>query len=256
MGMQFEGSNIVVTGGASGIGKGMCERFATLGAAHVVVADLNLEAAEAVAASIGGTAVQCDVTDAASVEAMVAASIEAMGHIDLFCANAGIGVGGGIDADEDMWTLSMEVNVMGVVRSARAVVPHMTERGGGTLLITASAAGLTTGPVSFNYAVSKHAALGAAEWLALHHGPTIAVSALCPTIVDTPMMSDFGDVIMEPLTVDQVVDSAVEGLEAGSFLITPMPMALDMFRAKANDIDAFHNNMRTRLSDSGAKFGP
>ncbi len=256
MGTQIEGSSVVVTGGASGIGKGLCERFAALGAAHVVVADLNLEAAQAVADAIGGTAVHCDVTDDASVRALIAASIEAMGHIDLFCANAGIGVGGGIDVDDDTWSLTMDVNVMGVIRSARAVIPHMTERGGGTLLITASAAALTTGPVSFNYAVSKHAALGAAEWLALHHGPTIAVSALCPTIVDTPMLPDFGDVIMQPLTVDQVVDSTIEGLEAGSFMITPMPMALDMFRAKANDFDGFHETMRGRLTDSGSKFGP
>ena len=135
----------------------------------MVVADLDLVAAEAVATQIGGTAIACDVGNDDAVRALVATAIDTMGHVDLFCANAGVGSGGGLDTGDEAWELSFQVNVMGVVRAARAVIPHMTERGGGNFLVTASAAGLFTGPVSFNYATSKHAAIGVAESLAIHH---------------------------------------------------------------------------------------
>jgi len=128
----------------------------------------------------------------------------------------------------------------------------MESRGGGAFVITASAAGLTTGPTSFNYATSKHAAIGVAEWLAINHGPQIAVSAICPTLVDTPMASEFGTVLKQVLSVDAVVDSAVEGIESGRFLITPEPMALDMLQAKAQDYDGFLSNMQQRIAELGS----
>lgn len=252
--MQISGSNVIVTGGASGIGRGMSERFAALGAAHVIVADLDQAAAQAVASGIGGTAVAVDVTDDSSVRSLVTTGLDTMGHVDLFCANAGIGQGGALDTDDAMWERSFQVNVMGVVRSARAVIPHMTERGGGNFLVTASAAGLFTGPVSFNYATSKHAAIGVAEWLAIHH-PTITVSALCPTVVDTPMLPEFGETIVEPLTVDQVIDATVDGLETGEFLITPTPDTAAMFQAKAADWNGFFDGLRSRLAGVGKVFG-
>ena len=245
--MEIEGSNIVVTGGASGIGKGMCERFAALGG-HVVVADLDGSGAQSVAEDIGGMAVACDVADQDSVDALVASAVEALGHIDLFCANAGVGVGAGLETPLEHWDLNMAVNVMGPVHGARAVIPHMTERGGGSFMVTASGAGLITGPVSFNYAVSKHAAVGVAEWLAINHGPQIKVSCLCPTIVDTPMIDHFGPGMVEPLTVEEVVDAVVEGLAAESFLILPSPQPLGMFQMKAQDYDGFIAGIQQRLA--------
>lgn len=245
--MQIDRSNIVVTGGASGIGKGMCERFAALGAS-VVVADLDGDGAQAVAEDIGGIAVTCDVADQESVTELVESAIASLGHIDLFCANAGVGVGGGIDAPLELWDLNVAVNVMGPVHAARAVIPHMTQRGGGSLMITGSAAGLITGPVSFNYAVSKHAAIGVAEWLAINYGPQIKVSCLCPTIVDTPMIDHFGRGMVEPLTVDEVVDAVVEGLADERFLILPSPGPLDMFQMKAQDYDGFIAGVQQRLA--------
>ncbi len=245
--MSIEGSNIIVTGGASGIGKGMCERFSSLGAANIVVADLNIAGAEAIAAGIGGTARSCDVTSDSSVAALVGDTIDDVGHIDYFFANAGIGTGGNLDVSDEIWDLSWKVNVMGPAIAARHVIPHMETRGGGTFVVTASAAGLNTGPVSFNYAVSKHGAIGVAEWLAINHGPTITVHAICPTVVDTPMIADFGDVMFQALSVDDVVDSVIAGLDAGTFIIAPNENPMQMFQAKASDWDGFLVNLQQRM---------
>lgn len=245
---DVSGSTVVVTGGASGIGRGLCERFAADGAAKVVVADLNLDGAEAVADAIDGIAVHCDAGDESSVQALIETAIGAMGHIDIFCANAGVAPGGGLDVSDELWDLSWRVNVRGPILAARNVIPHMTKRGGGAFVITASSAGLTTGPTSFNYATSKHAVVGVAEWLAINHGPTIAVSAICPTIVDTPMAPEFGATLVQPMSVETVVDATIEGIAAGNFLITPAPMALDGFRAKAQDYDGFLAQMQDRVT--------
>jgi NAD(P)-dependent dehydrogenase (short-subunit alcohol dehydrogenase family) len=244
--MTIDGATVVVTGGASGIGKGMCERFASMGA-NVVVADLNLDGALEVAGAIGGTARQCDVTSDDSVAALVNETIADAGRIDYFFANAGVGVGGDISASDELWELSWKVNVLGPAIAARHVVPHMEAQGGGTFVVTASAAGLNTGPVSFNYAVSKHAAIGVAEWLSINHGPTVKVQTICPTIVDTPMAPDFGEVMFQPLSGDDVVDSIVAGLEAGTFIIAPNDQPMAMFQAKANDYDGFLANLQQRV---------
>lgn len=246
--MSIAGSNVVVTGGASGIGQGLCERFVALGAANVVVADLNLEGATQVAEVIGGTARRCDVTDDESVGSLVGETIAEIGHIDYFFANAGVGVGGELDASDELWEMTWQVNVMGPVLAARHVIPHMEERNEGTFVVTASSAGLTTGPVAFNYAVTKHAAIGVAEWLAINHGTTIKVHAVCPTIVDTPMAAEFGQVLFQPMTVEEVADSVIDGLEAGTFIIAPGPKPMEMFRAKANDWDSFIVNMQERVA--------
>lgn len=243
----MHGQTIIVTGGASGIGKGMSERFSSLGA-HVVVADLAMGNATEVASAIGGTARHCDVTDDASVAALVTDTIADHDRIDGFFANAGVGTGGGLDASNELWDLTWKVNVMGPVIAARHVIPHMEEHGGGRFVITASAAGLNTGPVSFNYAVSKHGAVGVAEWLAINHGPTITVQAICPTIVDTPMASEFGEVMFQALSVHDVVDSVVAGLEAGTFIIAPNEQPMTMFQAKANDYDGFLGNLQQRIA--------
>lgn len=249
--MDIHGSNVVITGGASGIGAGMARRFASLGAKQVVIADLDESGATTVAeevSSLGavGVAVACDATSESSVASLVERA-SAAGPIDLFCANAGVGAGGGLDTSLETWDLTLRVNVLGPVIAAKHVIPLMESNGGGTFLITASAAGLITGPTGFNYAVSKHAAVGVAEWLALNHSATVTVSCLCPTLVETPMAVHF-DGLQGAMTVDDVVDAAVDGLADDRFLILPAPMPLTALRAKADDYDGFIKNMSEMIA--------
>src|SRR5579863_10458303 len=180
-GVKLQDKVVVVTGGGSGIGRALCRRFAAEGAKAIVVADLNVDAAHAVADEIGGTAIACDVSREADVAQLVGDTLARHGVIDLFCSNAGIAVDGDENTPTAEWERCWDVNVMAHVYAARAVLPGMLARGGGYLLQTVSAAGLLTHPQSATYAVTKHASLAFAEWLSIAYGDRgIKVSALCP----------------------------------------------------------------------------
>jgi len=243
---------VVVTGGGNGIGRALCRRFAVEGAKAVVVADINAESAAQVATEIGGTAIGCDVSREAEVVALVTRTIAQHGGIDLFCSNAGIAVNGDEHTADAEWARCWDVNVMAHVYAARAVVPHMLERGGGYLLQTVSAAGLLTHPQSATYAVTKHASLAFAEWLSMTYGDRgITVSALCPQGVKTDMLlrseaqatrrSFLIDSALEP---EQVADDVVKGLEAGRFLILPHGEVAEYVRRKATDHERWLRGMR------------
>ena len=249
--MTLIGKVVVVTGGAHGIGRALCERFAAEGAATVVVADIDHAAAEKVAREMeGGQAVRCNVASEAEVAALVDGVIRQHNRIDLFCSNAGIGVPGGCDAPNHDWDRIWEINVMAHVFACRAVLPSMLARGEGYLLQTVSAAGLLSQIGSAPYAVTKHAALALAEWLAITYGDQgIKVSALCPQGVRTAMLEQ-SDVqtkaILDAgaLTPEQVAEAVVQGLAAGQFLILPHPEVLEYFRRKASDYDRWIRGMR------------
>src|SRR3954454_3266202 len=190
--MELAGKHVIVTGGASGIGAALCERFAAEGARGVVVADRDADGAVAVAARIGAQALAAsvDVGVEADVQQLVERATDAFGPVDLFCSNAGILVNGGLEASNDDWQRIWQVNVMAHVYAARAVVPAMLARGEGYLLQTVSAAGLLTSLGTAPYAVTKHGALGLAEWLAITHGDAgLKVSCLCPQGVRTGMLA-------------------------------------------------------------------
>src|SRR6476646_9701167 len=142
--MKLTGKVVVVTGGANGIGRALCRRFAAEGARGVVVADVEVDRAAAVAIEIGGIAVEPDVRREADLARVVARATEAYGPIDLFCSNAGIGVPGGVEALDEDWQRIWEINVRAHIYAARAVLPAMLARGHGYLLQNASAAGLLT----------------------------------------------------------------------------------------------------------------
>ena len=248
--MKLAGKVAVVTGGASGIGRALCRRFKADGARGVVVADLDGAGAQAAASEIGGIAVAVDVSREADVTGLVERATEAYGGIDLFCSNAGLAMEGGVETSDADWQRIWGVNFMAHVYAARAVLPGMLARGEGYLLQTASAAGLLTQIGSAPYAVTKHAAVALAEWLAMTYGDRgIRVSCLCPQGVRTNMLAGaehgVGRMLLEgALEPDQVADAVLSGLEAERFLILPHPEVGDYFRRKADDYDRWLRGMR------------
>ncbi|HSO97388.1 MAG TPA: SDR family oxidoreductase, partial [Solirubrobacteraceae bacterium] len=232
--MELRDRCVVITGAGSGIGRAMAERFAIEGSRRLILADVNLEAVQQVAAAIGPTAlaVRTDVGVEAEIQALVAQATEAAGPVDLFCSNAGIGgPPGGPEAGDEAWDQIWRINVMAHIWAARALVPTMTERGEGYLLGTASAAGLLTQVGAMPYSVTKHAAVAAAEWLSIMYADAgLKVSCLCPLGVRTPMLEEaledegpgatalLQDDLMEPADVAEAV---VDGLREERFLILP-----------------------------------
>jgi NAD(P)-dependent dehydrogenase (short-subunit alcohol dehydrogenase family) len=244
----IDGAGVVVTGGGGGIGAAMARRFAGEGA-HVVVADLDADAVTAVAEEIGGTAFVGDVATEDGVAALLAAANEALGEIDLFCANAGVAPLGGADALEQQWALAWDVNVMAHVRAASALLPNWLARGRGHFIATVSAAGLLTSLGSAPYSVTKHGALAFAEWLSAtyrHRG--ITVQAVCPQGVRTKMLAETGpagQLIMgaSAITAEQVADLVVESVTDGRFLVLPHPEVADYYAARATDTDRWLGSM-------------
>ena len=248
--MRVQDKVVVVTGGGNGIGRALCRRFAAEGAKAVIVADIEHEAARKVAAEICGWDFSVDVASESDVQKLVDEVLKRYGSIDLFCSNAGIGVEGDCCAQDRDWLRSWEVNVMGHVYAARAVLPEMLARGEGYLLQTISAAGLLTMLGSAPYSVTKHAALGLAEWLNITYGDQgIKVSALCPLGVKTRMLerAEFGGgtfLLEDAIEPEEVAEAVIKGLDAEQFLIVPHSKVLEYMRRKADDYDRWLKGMR------------
>ena len=235
-----EGEVCVVTGASSGIGRAIAVALAERGA-RVVCADID--GARDVAEETGETAVRCDVSSDDEIGALIDAA-EAIGPIRLCVSNAGVLVTGGMDAPDADWERAWSVNALSHVRIARRLVPLMEPRGG-HLAITASAAGLLTQVGAAPYAVSKHAAVAIAEWIAVSH-PGIGVSVLCPQAVRTRMTAGGAgtagmDGIMEPA---EVAGIWLEGIEAGTLRILPHPQVAEYARRRAEDPDRWVRGMR------------
>ncbi|MFE9677956.1 SDR family oxidoreductase [Streptomyces sp. NPDC006259] len=231
------GAGVVVTGAGGGIGAALARRFAAEGA-RVVVNDLDADRAKAVAEEIGGTAVPGDAS------AIVDDAREALGGtVDVYCANAGVGSGGSEAADESVWALAWDVNVMAHVRAAHALIPGWLERGSGRFVSTVSAAGLLTMIGAAPYSVTKHGAYAFAEWLSLtyrHRG--IKVHAICPQGVRTDMLDatgTAGDLVLKPTAIEprDVADALFEGIAQDRFLILPHPEVAGYYQARAGDPD-------------------
>jgi NAD(P)-dependent dehydrogenase (short-subunit alcohol dehydrogenase family) len=249
--MHLRDKVIVVTGGANGIGRALCHRFAAEGARGIAVADIDIENARQTAAKIGGLAVQTDVREESDIARLVEKAVSAFGPVDLFCSNAGItGDTGGIEVTKDSWQRTWEINVMAHVYAARSVLPQMLKRGEGYLLQTASAAGLLTQLGAAPYSVTKHAAVAFAEWLAItYRDRGIKVSCLCPQGVRTNMLAGtaggIGDMLREnAIDPETVADCVVAGLASEKFLILPHPQVAEYFEHKAKDYDRWLNGMQ------------
>jgi len=245
--MEVREKVIVVTGGARGIGRALCRRFALEGARAIVAADIHEAGAKAVAEEVQGRAVICDVRKEDDIVRLVRFAEETFGTVDIFCSNAGILVAGGVEVSDQDWRRIWEINVLSHVYAARAVIPGMIERGGGVFMITASAAGLLSQIGSAPYSVTKHAAVGLAENLDITYAEQgIKVFALCPQAVSTEMTRNGGGVaavdgMMPP---EQLADTVIEGFKREEFLILPHPEVKTYMQRKTADYDRWLKGMR------------
>lgn len=245
--MEITDRIVVVTGAASGIGRALAEAFARAGARLVVSADLDAAGAEETARATGGVAIRTDVSREDDIGSLVETVEERHGPIDIFCSNAGILITGGPEVANETWQKIWDINVMAHVWAARHVVPRMIERGGGYLLNTASAAGLLNQVGAAPYAVSKHAAVGLAEWLSITYGERgIGVSVLCPQSVRTAMTQGRESVaaIDGQLEPAPVAEACLDAIRTGRFLVLPHPEVLEYMRRKTSDYDRWLGGMR------------
>lgn len=262
--MKVDGRVAVVTGGAGGIGAALAQRLLEHGA-NVVVTDLDEVRVKGVVDRLDGLApgrvagLAGDCADEDDIRAVLDLAAERFGPVDLYAANAGVGLGQGLEATEAEWDTSIDVNVRSHVRAARLLVPEWLERGEGYFLSTASAAGLVTQIGSATYSVTKHAAVAFSEWLSVTYGSRgIAVSCLCPMGVNTDMLNGGAESddetarrgakavteaggVLEPLDVADIV---LDGIGAERFLILPHPEVLEYFRRKGSDYDRWIAGMR------------
>lgn len=263
--MELSGRHIVITGAAGGIGRALARRFSQESPTALVLADLDLPGAEAIAAELGGLAVALDAGREDSVRALIDTATRVNGPIDIFISNAGVpGALGGPEADDAAWTQAWNVNVMSHVWAARALLPEMVERGDGYLINTASAAGLLTQVSSLIYSVTKHAAVSLAEWLSIEYAEQgVKVSCICPQGVRTPMLElamedpagaaalNAGGVI-EP---EDAADAVVEGIRAERMLILTHENVAGFMALKGSDPERWLRGMRKIVRGARTESG-
>ncbi|QUD81324.1 SDR family oxidoreductase [Gordonia polyisoprenivorans] len=261
--MEIQNTVAVVTGAGGGIGGAIARALSAAGV-RVVLTDLDGDAVAATAEAITGAGGQAialagDASDNAHIDEILTAAGEHFGPVDLYFANAGIGGAAGLDATDDDWGTVLDVNLMAHVRAARRLVPEWSARGRGYFVSTASAAGLLTQLGSATYSVTKHAAVGFAEWLSATYGDAgIRVSCLCPMGVDTKLLrpdhspDTDGERLMQRavetagavITPEEVADLVLAAIADERFLILPHPEVLEMYRQKGADYDRWLRGMR------------
>jgi len=269
-GFEVADAVVLVTGAGAGIGAALAAEVVARGAAVVILADLDPEAAAAagqrIRAAAGGrggeiVAVGLDVADADALRSLIERIESEHGRLDLVCSNAGIGTGAGVEAPTALWQRAWDVNLMAHVHAADAALPGMLRRGRGAFLHTCSAAGLLTVAGDAPYAVTKHAAVAFAEWLAITYGDRgITVTALCPLGVETAMLA--ADDLLATrfvrgtgrvISPAEVGVAAIDALEAGAILALPHPEVARMEQARAADRGSWIVRMRQAI---GALGGP
>lgn len=259
--VDLASSRVVVTGAAGGIGAALARRFHADGA-RVVVSDTNVDGIRAVAETLNAVrpdsafSIAADVSTENGNRSLVDESRRLLGGIDLFVANAGVGLGTLLETtSEDDWSTSFDVNLHAHRWAAAALLPEWLERGAGYFCSTASAAGLLAQIGSAPYSVSKHAAVAFAEWLSITYGDRgVRVSCLCPQGVNTAMLNggDIGDKgagdvvraagdVLEP---EQVADVVAAAITDERFLILPHPQVADFETNKVADRDRWLSGMR------------
>lgn len=246
--MELTGKVAIITGAGRGIGQALAETFAPhVGA--LVVADRDDTTARQVAASLqrGGhvaTHYVLDVTDEAQMRALVDDTIRRYGQVDVMVSNAGIATGEGVEASAKTWQDAYAVNVLAHVYAANACLPGMLARGEGLFVQMVSAAALTTMIGDAPYTVTKHAALGFAEWLAVTYGTRgIQVTAVCPQGVETQLLREQAGTVGQRvvraagdvLSPQMVANAVVAGVQQNDFLVLPHPDVAAFAKAKVDD---------------------
>ena len=251
--MEVRDKVVVVTGAANGIGRALAKRFSEEGANKIIIADLDEQGLKRVETETGAESFKTDVASEADVKQLIESCERKYGGIDLLCNNAGIGVNGGPEVPNEDWQKIWEINVMAHVYAAREAIQGMLRRGSGYILNTASAAGLLSQIGSAPYAVTKHAAVSFAEWLAITYGDRgLRVSVLCPQAVRTAMTADNPDGVasvdgmIEP---EEVSEKVIAALKQESFLILPHPKVLDYMQRKTGDYDRWIGGMKRLQSN-------
>jgi len=258
--VELKDKIIVITGAASGIGRALAIRFKAEGAKQIVAVDINIAGAQETAEMIGGVAMNADVSKEEDILRVIEETEAQVGPIDLFCSNAGVGMAESLDSSNREWQMSWDINVMSHLYAARHLVPRMVARGGGYFLNTSSAAGLLNQIGGAAYGVTKHAAVGFGEWLAIHHQHEgIKVSMLCPQAVRTPMTDSDNDAIAAAVSngmiePEELAESVVEGLREESFVILPHPIVLDFMRNKTANYDRWIGGMNKLMRKITGRF--
>jgi NAD(P)-dependent dehydrogenase (short-subunit alcohol dehydrogenase family) len=248
--MQLNDKVSVITGAASGIGAACARKFANEGAKLVIV-DIDESKSREVATEVGGIAFTCDLNDPSAISNMISEVERTIGPIDLLFNNAGIATGRGpLDTDLEEWQRQWNVNLMSHVHAVRAVLPSMLEREEGYILHTASMAGILSTHDNLPYAVSKHAVVGLAEWLAftyMHRG--IKVGLLAPLAVRTPMLgsqadSEWANQAGGPIKeADEVAEQVFDSIVNERFLILTDQIANKWMQQKTSDPDRWLHGM-------------
>ena len=246
--MNFENKVAIITGAASGIGAACARAFASK-RARVVATDINRDGIAEVADEIGGLGIACDIADEGAVRDLVKEAESKLGPVDIFFSNAGIVADSGpLDTPDEVWEQQWQVNVMSHIYALRAVLPGMLERGRGYLVHTASMAGILSSPGDLPYAMTKHAVVGLAEWLAFtYHDRGIRTSLLAPLGVQTPLLErmKMDSALTGPVkSPEEVASQVVNAIEAERFLILTDALAQTWMEGKTQDLERWLQGMR------------
>jgi len=237
--MKLEGKTAVITGGAGGIGLALAQRFIAEGAI-VLISDVDEKALALQATALQVIGIRCDVGKEQDVKELVEQATEALGHIDIFVANAGVARFGDVFSQEAQWDFTWHVNVMSQVYAAKYVLPQMIARKSGYILNTASAAGLLMEFHSVLYTTSKHASIGFSEWLAAtYRQDGISVSVLCPGPVKTAMAANVAAMQEDALEPAEVAAMVVAALHKEQFMIATHEKIWQLYQVKSADYDKY-----------------